>query len=234
MSTGRAALKHAKRLYDRLAKSDAPLFLWLHLFDAHQKYLRHEGIDFGNSSSDRYDGEIAFVDRQVGRLVQHVAAGKRAERTTWIVHGSHGEGFGEHGARGHGTELYNEMLRVPLIIAGASVDVGRYQVDAVSTLDIAPTLLDFASADRKGTAGQSLKAIAYGNLRAERAPIIAHAWRRSCVIDWPLKLMVIGRAKKRDRLLLFDLAGDPHELRDVSAERSDDVRRMNALREGLS
>ncbi|MFP6684611.1 MAG: sulfatase-like hydrolase/transferase, partial [Polyangiaceae bacterium] len=105
MTTGRVAVQIAMKLYDRMAKQEGPLFLWLHLFDAHEKYLSHEGIDFGSSLSGRYDGEIAFVDRQLKTLIEHVGSGSRAAHTTWIVHGSHGVGFGEHSVRGHGTEL---------------------------------------------------------------------------------------------------------------------------------
>jgi arylsulfatase A-like enzyme len=233
MTTGRVAVKIATKLYDRMAKQKAPLFLWLHLFDAHEKYLAHEGIDFGSSRSGRYDGEIAFVDRQLKTLIDHVDSGARAARTTWIVHGSHGEGFDEHGVRGHGTELYNEMLHVPLLIAGSSTTRGHYKAAAVSMLDIAPTILDLATASLKDSAGRSLKAIAQGALTATHPPILAHAWRRRCVIDWPFKLMVIRRGEKRDRLLLFDMDRDPKERHDLSDSHKEDLKRMSALSEQL-
>jgi arylsulfatase A-like enzyme len=228
-STGERATKAAIAAYDAMAGKSQPLFLWLHLFDAHEKYLTHDGIDFGKGPRARYDGEIAFVDRQLGKLIEHVAAGKRAAQTLWIVHGSHGEAFGEHDAEGHGTELYDEMIRVPLVIRAPGASAAKVEAPAVSTLDVAATVLDFADAKRKPSAGTSLRPAVEGK-KLERAPVVAHAWRRTAVIDWPHKLIVIKRGKKkRDRLLLFDLAKDPSEEHDRSEDQPKVLARLEKL-----
>ncbi|MBI4704596.1 MAG: sulfatase-like hydrolase/transferase [Deltaproteobacteria bacterium] len=230
-STGQRAGEAATALYRRLGAGSRPLFLWLHLFDAHEKYLAHPGLDFGPGPSGRYDAEVAFVDRQLAALRAVVDAGPRAARTLWVVHGSHGEGFGEHGAFGHGRELYDEAIRVPLVVAGPGVRPGRYGAAAVGTLDIAPTVLDLAAASREGLGGESLRPLLRGDGSWRRgAPLLASCAGRTAVIDWPLKLLSIGRGRRRERLLLFDLEADPGEQRDLSAVRGADLTRLGALR----
>jgi arylsulfatase A-like enzyme len=229
-TTGAEAVKAARQVYGQLVGGQAPLFFWVHLFDAHAKYLEHPGIDFGSGTSGRYDGEIAYVDQRLAELVKLVSDSKRARRTLWIVHGSHGEAFREHGKEGHGDEVYDEMIRVPLVMMAPWSKPGRYETDAVSTLDIVPTLLDYAGASRDGVAGVSLRPVVEGELSFERAPVFAYAWHRTCVIDWPLKLLVKSREERPDRLLLFDLRADPDEQRDISDERREELQRLDELR----
>ncbi|WP_207217775.1 sulfatase [Sorangium cellulosum] len=228
-ATGHLAVKKAIELLDGYAQRAQPVFLWLHLFDAHERYLSHPGIRFGAGRTAAYDGEIAYVDRQLGALLDAVASGPRAGRTAIIVHGAQGEGLGEHASVGHGVELYEEAIRVPLVVALPGAAPGRYP-HPVSTIDIAPTVLDLGGADAAAVEGGSLAAIAAGADRAPRGPVFARTARRAALVDGHLKLLVLKR-KKRDRMLLFDLERDPRETRDLSDERADDVAR---LREKLS
>jgi len=229
-TTGAHAVRNAIALYQKLAKKDAPLFLWLHLFDAHANYLPHKGIDFGRGEVARYDGEIAYVDQQLAKLVKAVeGAPQRAKRTVWVVHGSHGEAFDEHGFKGHGTQLYEEVIRVPLVVVPPSSGPQRFSQRAVSTFDIAPTLLDYAGANRDNIEGVSLRGAIAGR-GLSRPAVVAHAWRRSVVIDWPLKLLTYRRRSGKRRLLLFDLVADPGETKDLSGVRKDDLRRLIKLR----
>jgi arylsulfatase A-like enzyme len=232
--TGERAATAAVALYDTMAKAPGPLFLWVHLFDAHSDFMEHEGIAFDKGKSGRYDGEIAFVDRQLGAIVRHVGAGPRSDRTVWLVHGTHGEAFGEEESGHGGTLASDEVLRVPFLVvppAGTKRATARFESDAVSTLDIVPTLLDYANVPQKDTDGVSLRKAIEGDGAFERAPIIAHARSRMVVVDWPLKLLVKERKKAKDRLLLFDLERDPGETRDVSEERPADLKRLDELRQ---
>lgn len=228
-ATGHLAVKKAIDLLAGHAQRAQPIFLWLHLFDAHERYIAHPGIRFGSGRTAAYDGEIAYVDRQLGALIDAVAAGPRAGRTAILVHGAQGEGLGEHGPVGHGVELFEEVIRVPLVVALPGAAPGRYP-HPVSTVDIAPTVLDLGGAETTAVEGSSLAAIAAGAERAPRGPVFARTARRSALIDGHLKLIVAHR-KKRDRLFLFDLEGDPRETRDLSGERPGDAAR---LREKLS
>lgn len=231
--TGETAIKSALAIYDTLAKAPEPLLLWVHLFDAHRDFIEHKGLSFGEGARARYDGEIAFVDRHLGSLMKKVQGGPRADRTLWVVHGTHGQAFGEHDDIGHGGSLvYDEVLRVPLVIVapGSKHTKLRWGKDAVTTLDIVPTLLDYAGVSAKGTAGVSLRRAVDGVADFQRAPIFAHARQRVVVIDWPLKLIARDRKKGDDRLLLFDLDRDPGETKDISEDRGPDLRRLDALR----
>ncbi|WP_437898205.1 sulfatase-like hydrolase/transferase [Sorangium sp. So ce124] len=233
-ATGHLAVEKAIELLDGYAQRTQPIFLWLHLFDAHERYVAHPGIRFGSGRTAAYDGEIAYVDRQLGALLDAVAKGPRAGRTAVIVHGSQGEGLGEHGPVGHGVELYEEAIRVPLVIALPGAAPGRYP-HPVSTVDIAPTVLDIGGAEATAVEGASLTAIATGAERAPRGPVFARTARRAAVVDGQLKLLVIERKKraKQDRLLLFDLGSDPRETRDLSGERRFEAD-LGRLREKLS
>lgn len=228
-ATGHLAVKKAIELLEGDAPRAQPVFLWLHLFDAHERYVAHPGIRFGSGRTAAYDGEIAYVDRQLGALLDAVARGPRADRTAIIVHGTQGEGLGEHATFGHGVELYEEAIRVPLVVALPGAAPGRYP-HPVSTVDIAPTVLELGGAEVTAVEGGSLAAIAAGADRAPRGPVFARTARRAAVVDGHLKLLVLKR-KKRDRMLLFDLERDPRETRDLSNERAGDVAR---LREKLS
>lgn len=223
--SGPLAISKALAILEELVQRAQPIFLWVHLFDAHERYLDHPGIHFGKGRTAAYDGEIAFVDRQMGALLDAVARGPRAGRTAFIVHGSQGEGLGEHDAVGHGAELYEEVLRVPMVISLPQGGRGGRYAHPVSTIDLAPTVLALGGAPAEGVEGEPLVAIASGDLAAAHGPVFARGARRVAIIDGPLKLLVVER-KRRDRILLFDLAADPGELRDLSDARPDELQRM--------
>lgn len=230
--TGPAAVKAALAILKELEKDSHPIFLWVHLFDAHERYLDHPGIRFGKGKAGLYDGEVAFVDKQLGELMAAVAASPRAARTAWVVHGSQGEGLGEHDESGHGKEVYDEAIRVPLVVAlppGEAAKPGRYEAAAVSTLDLGATVVDLSGAEAGGVSGVSLLPIVRGDLTSRRGPVYARTQKKAALIDWPLKLMVMER-RKADRLFLFDLSKDPDEKNDLSQERAEDTKRLGALR----
>ena len=231
-STGPAAVKAALAILKELEKDPHPIFLWVHLFDAHERYLEHPGIQFGKGKAGLYDGEVAFVDKQLGELMAAVAASPRSAKTAWIVHGSQGEGLGEHDDNGHGKEVYDEAIRVPLVVAlppGEDAKPGRYEAAAVSTLDLGATLVELAGAESTGVSGESLLPIVRGDFTRRHGPVYARAQKKAALIEWPLKLMVTER-RKADRLFLFDLSSDPGEKNDLSQERPEDTTRLGALR----
>jgi arylsulfatase A-like enzyme len=230
--TGEHALQAALEILKDLDNRPQPIFFWLHLFDAHEKYLEHPGISFGKGKKALYDGEVAFVDKQLGALLDAIEKGSRRGRAAFIVHGSQGEGFAEHGFVGHGGELYEEVLRVPLVVAlpGPGPKGARYDKGVVSAIDIGPTVLALGGAPLEGVEGESLLPIARGELEKPKGPVYARSARRAALIDGSLKLMVLER-KRKDRLLLFDLAADPGETKDLSADRPEELVRLTKLRE---
>jgi arylsulfatase A-like enzyme len=232
--TGNHAVRAAVSAWRELEKDSHPIFLWVHLFDAHEKYLEHKGINFGKGKIAAYDGEIAFVDQKVGELMAAINGGPRGARVAWIVHGSQGEGFEEHEFHGHNGEVYEEVLHVPLVVALPDGKPGRYAKDAVSTIDIPATIAELSGAEAEGFPGVSLVPMARGDLGREHAPVYARSQKRVALIAWPLKLMVFEK-KKSDRILLFDLGSDPGEKVDLSQEvsRKADVERLQKARAAI-
>jgi len=123
--------------------NDNPWFCWVHLFDPHTPYKPHKKMFGTRFLRKPYDGEIAYVDYQISRLIAFVQKSD-PERETWIIAvGDHGEGLGDHDELEHGTLVYNSTLHVPLIIyrVGASLSLPPVQTP-VSHVDIYPTILN--------------------------------------------------------------------------------------------
>jgi arylsulfatase A-like enzyme len=222
--TGHLAIKAALAVWKELEADPRPVFLWVHLFDAHERYLEHPGIHI-KSKTPAYDGEVAYVDEQLGKLMTGVGESTRGAKVAWLAHGSQGEGLDEHDFHGHSGEVYEEALRVPLVVALPDGKAARYDRYAVSILDVPATVVDLAGAAADGLAGVSLLPVARGELERPHAPVVARSQRRMALIDWPLKLMVIAR-RKADRTLLFDLGADPAEKEDLAATRPADLERL--------
>ncbi len=202
--------------------SPKPFFAWVHYYDAHDPYEPPEGFrDF----KDPYDGEIAFVDAQVGQLVSTLERlGKLGN--TWIVAvADHGEAFGEHGEFGHGLLVYDPTMRVPLIFAGpAPIASGVTVRGPVSQVDIAPTLLTLlGGASQDGFEGRSLLSELHGEETPGRSALLEseHSLR---AYDWaPLYGIVSGDWKfiQAPRQELYDLPRDPGEEHDLAPEKQD-------------
>ncbi|MET0593961.1 MAG: sulfatase, partial [Polyangiaceae bacterium] len=95
-----------------------PFFIWVHFLDPHKQYLEHPGFsEFGTDPRGLYDGEVKFTDHHIGRVLDALAASPAAARTVVIFTGDHGEAFGEHGVFFHGRDMWDEIMRVPLIFS---------------------------------------------------------------------------------------------------------------------
>jgi len=121
-----------------------PFFFWLHLYDPHSPYDPPE--PFRSVYRGRlYDGEIAYADAQLGRLVAWLKSNRLYDSTAIVVLSDHGESLGEHGEKEHGFFLYNSTLHVPLIIKPAGKVAGEQKVEStVEITAVAPTLLHLA------------------------------------------------------------------------------------------
>ena len=119
---------------------DRPFFAWVHLYDAHAPYNPPE--PYRARFADRpYDGEIAEVDSEVGRLLDALDRRGWSARTVVAVAGDHGESLGEHGELTHGLLIYEATLHVPLLIRAPNVlPHGLVAETPVSLADLAPTL----------------------------------------------------------------------------------------------
>jgi arylsulfatase A-like enzyme/Tfp pilus assembly protein PilF len=132
------------RALDWLSRfSRRPFFCWVHLYDPHFPYQPHVE-DFGDDFRRApYDGEIAYVDRQVQRLTAFLESRGLTDRTLIMVVGDHGEGLGDHEEEMHGYMLYNSTLHVPWIVSRPrQIPSGAVVSQPVSLVDVMPTVLD--------------------------------------------------------------------------------------------
>src|SRR5690606_11873114 len=100
-SEGEQRLLQVREYLDQHESYNGRLFLWVHFFGPHEPYQKQPGFDFGERDIDRYDSEIAYVDASIGKLVSMVR--ERRGETAVVLTSDHGEEFGEHGGRYHGT-----------------------------------------------------------------------------------------------------------------------------------
>ena len=117
-------------------------FLWAHYYDPHQPYDPPEPYKH-QYAKNLYDGEIAYMDEQVGSLLDGLDQLGLTSRTLVIAVGDHGESLGEHGELTHGIFLYDATLHVPLIMAGPDVPRGKTIDDQVRSIDLHPTVMGF-------------------------------------------------------------------------------------------
>ena len=124
----------------------APLFLWVHYWDPHHPYTPPEPFKSAHPKSP-YLGEVAYMDAELGRLVE--AFERRAKGpTAIIIVGDHGEGLGDHGESQHGNLLYQSTMRVPLVMAGPGVTAAVAEAP-VSIRRVYHTVLDWAGPGRR-------------------------------------------------------------------------------------
>ena len=115
-----------------------PFFLWVHYFDPHQGHNPPE--PFASQHAHPYDGEIASMDHELGRLLETVDAATRSEPLI-VVTADHGEGLGEHGEWSHGFLAYESTLQIPLIMhAPNTIGRGQHFAQRVSQVDLMPTI----------------------------------------------------------------------------------------------
>jgi arylsulfatase A-like enzyme len=195
------------------ANDSRRFFFWAHFLDPHDQYNRHEGIDWGNKARDRYDGEVTFTDRYVGKLLDFIAERPWAPRTTIIITADHGEEFGEHGMTRHGFEVWNTLVHVPLMILAPGAEPREIEADR-STIDLAPTILELMGLPPEPAfEGKSLVSEIYGAEADERdvvvdLPATSDNGRRRAVVHGSKKIICWDT---NSACKLFDLDQDPVE-----------------------
>ncbi|MFQ5490045.1 MAG: sulfatase-like hydrolase/transferase [Phycisphaerae bacterium] len=193
-----------------------PFFLWLHLYDPHAPY--EPPSPFAQKyRSPAYDGEIAFADSQVARVLEAIRAKGATQNTLVVLAGDHGEGLGQHGEPFHGYLLYESTLHVPLIFSAAGLgDHGVHVDERVSLVDILPTALSLLGMEPiPELDGRDLTdpgAIARPIRSSTFHGLMAHGWAPLFAIyDGPNKY-IHGPAPE-----LYDLDGDPFETHNLLA-----------------
>jgi arylsulfatase A-like enzyme len=254
-----------------------PFLLWAHYYDAHGPWepaairipfdvVREEvrgrrdfeslpergaenvlGQDIVARMWHRYDNEIAEVDAQVARLLRGLGQRGLLEDTIVVIVGDHGEGLMEHDERGHGVNVFQELMLVPLVVVLPGGELAGTRVDVpVQLEDVLPMLLSLLDAEpADGLPGRDV----LPDLRAGRAPAVrpifverphyspgGDRYRRALKQGWgfgELTGVVLGKDKfvsyPDGSVQLFDLEQDPEELVDLSAERPEVAERLEDL-----
>jgi len=213
------------------AASDRPFFMWIHLFDPHTPYAPPEPFKT-RYAQNPYDGEVAFLDQQIGRFVDRLRERGLLDKTVIAIVGDHGEGLGDHGESTHSLLIYESTLSVPMIFHSPAIIRGGQVVDGrvAATIDVAPTLLDLLGLDAGGHDGESLLERTKDPDRAvyaeTLAPKLNHGWS-------PLYALRRGHDKYIDAPTpeYYDLSADPGELHNLWAG---DPGEMEVLAERLA
>jgi arylsulfatase A-like enzyme/Tfp pilus assembly protein PilF len=203
---------------------DRPTFLWVHLYDPHRPY--DPPAAWKEQLPERpYDGEIAFMDEQIGRLRATVDA--RGAPTAWMLLADHGEALGEHGEQDHGLFLFQPTVAIPFVIVPPKATEVHVSDTLASGVDVLPTAMAMLGlpprADLDGVnllTPQSRDAV---HLEAFSAQQRFGYHPELAVVSGDLKLMDTPSPR------LFDLRLDPREEQNLAAAQHADVGRLRTL-----
>ncbi len=232
---------------------DRPFFLFVHYFDPHFPYVPDSSLlaRFRDDASGKdplaaaiaaYDAEIAGTDQQIGRLLDTLDGLGIAEETLVLVTADHGEGLMQHGYMYHGAQIWEEQVRVPLLLRWPGrIPPGRTLAGPVEFVDLAPTLLELMglAAAAFDSPGRSLAGVLRGSetlppdhpvflhrrhfeprtvegmsVRGEKLGILLGRWK-----------YVVGEAEQTREL--YDLVRDPLEADNVVARRPEEAAHLD-------
>jgi arylsulfatase len=270
-----AVTDQAIHLLGELSRGRDPFFLFVLYFDPHYNWIEHPELGLAPREGrgtlrgtphirelsarraeytgeeirylrELYDGEIRYTDLGVRRLLAALDEMGRAGDTVVALTADHGEEFRERGWIGHTRTLYEELVRVPLVVSGPGIPAGRLVREPVSLVAAAPTLMELMGLETAGLPFQEASFAgrargAGGGEGDSGAPSLAfsevdfdpvnpanedkRAHKKTIVAgDWKLV-----RDDTTGALELFDLAADPGERSDLSADRPELRDRLLAL-----
>jgi arylsulfatase A-like enzyme/tetratricopeptide (TPR) repeat protein len=209
------------------AREDKPFLAWIHLYDPHTPYEPPEPY-FSQyrkgGPAGLYDGEIAFMDEQIGRLVAWLDQNGLDRSTVLLLVGDHGEGLGSHGESSHGYFIYDYALHVPLIVVTPFAEARGVRVSTqVSTADVFATILDLAKIPVPAwNQGRSLVPSMFGKKNGGEEYAYGESMSPNLQFGWaPLQGLKTARYKfiNAPRLELYDLEQDSNESDNI-AERN--------------
>ena len=208
----------------------APFFAWVHLYDPHTPY--DAPAPFGARFAARaYDGELAYVDNEIGRLLAALKQAGYSENTIVMAIGDHGEALGDHGEDEHGVFLYEAVTRIPWIVRLPGAERGGTAIaEQVRAIDLLPTVLEAAGVRHDARVdGESLVPLMRGRARRDPPSAYLETWYPQLHFGWSrLRALRVGEWKYIDapKPELYDLRTDRAERRNVIGERSNVAARM--------
>ncbi len=205
-------------------------FSWVHFYDPHMPHDPPSPYkeEFAN---DLYDGEIAFMDHELGRIIDALRAKGILDRTLVVVAGDHGEALGEKEELDHGIFLYDGTMKVPLIFyADKRLPAGLVVDSRVRLIDIMPSVLDMLGIRvNPEVQGESLLPFVEGRKAAD-LPCYLETYYPPETFGWSeLRGIVDGNWKfiRAPRSELYDLRTDPKEEKDLVAREAGTAARLN-------
>jgi arylsulfatase A-like enzyme len=251
-----------------------PFFVFLHLYDVHFDFIPPEpfdqmfnpdydgpvdGRDFVDSDLynpdmdprdyeqllSLYDGEIRLTDHHLGRVLDHLRTSGELDNTIVVVTGDHGEEFFEHGRKGHRMTLFEEVVRVPLIIRyPPRIPAGTVVDDQVRLMDVSATILDLAGVDPPSEFGMRLDDVRFCPLnlmtRVEQRPnvpdVASYGELHDTIFSIRMPTLKFVYHPDRDYGELFDLETDPSEQNNLYYEKPEESavlkEKIRSFREG--
>jgi arylsulfatase A-like enzyme/Tfp pilus assembly protein PilF len=201
-----------------------PTFTWIHLYDAHAPYDAPAPYR-ARFAAAPYDGEVAYVDSCIARVVETLEQTQQLDRTAVAIVADHGEGLGDHGEAEHGLFLYDSVLRVPWILRLPSREAaGTVVATQVRGIDVAPTLAGIGGATLPGADGESVVPLIRGaGPRHDPAPSYAETYYPKWHFGWSqLRSVRVGDWKYIDapKPELYDCGRRPPETRNAIDARA--------------
>ncbi|MCH7949608.1 MAG: sulfatase-like hydrolase/transferase [Candidatus Dadabacteria bacterium] len=214
-------------------------FLWVHYFDPHHNFINHTEYDYDDGYSGTlpdnldirdlnkitsslnehdieyvkniYDEEISYTDKHIGELIDSISNLGLSNDTVIVLTADHGEEFMERSRFGHGKNVYNELIRIPLIIYNPYKQEQRIE-ENVETISIPKTILELSGIDSGSFGGENLLALDQSNIEnyihSEGSwSMGTHKLREAIVLD-QFKLIKNIRSQTFE---LYDLRSDPNE-----------------------
>lgn len=217
---GPQTLEAANRWLDNLTETRA--FVFFHIYEPHKPYAPPAAF---RDIPDAYDGEVAFADDIVGGLIASLKRRGWYDRATIVITADHGEGLGDHGEEEHGLFLYDEVIRVPLVIKlPGRVNAGTRRSEPVQHIDLMPTLTALAGVDAPaGLRGRDLRPLLTGAGTITPQGMYAEALYARYHFGWSeLTSLTDERYRyiRAPREELYDLDRDPDERANLIDDRA--------------
>ncbi len=216
---------------DKKRAAKSPFFVWTHLYDPHFRYEPPE--PFLSRFEDPYDGEIAYTDREIGRLLDTLKDRGLYDNTLIIVTGDHGESFGEHGEQTHSIFVYEATQWVPMIIRFPhSAHGGKRIKGLVRHIDILPTAMEILGVNKLSGEvhgslhGTSLVSCSVGGKASPVSESYAEAYLPYVQFGWsPIYAWRDNHFKyvEAPTAELYDLEADPGEQKNIYEARLNDA-----------
>jgi arylsulfatase A-like enzyme/tetratricopeptide (TPR) repeat protein len=214
-----------------IENAPARFFLWVHFYDPHTDYEPPPRYA-RQFPDDPYAGEIAFVDAELGRLLETLQQRWPDGRTLTVVVSDHGESLFEHDEPTHSYGIYDSTQRIPLLMQGAGLPRGRVVDAMVRLIDVAPTVLALSgAAPLPGATGRSLRAEIEGAAGGSPAAYLETLGTQFDMGWSPLLGIRTERHKyiRAPRPELYDLRSDPGETRNLAEDATGLVQELEAL-----